>query len=339
MKVSVIVPVYNSEKYLRKSLDSIVHQTYSDIEIILVENGSTDKSLNICTEYKERDQRIVLINEKNNVGAGEARNIGLDKAKGEYVCFIDADDWIEHDYIERMVVSVGTRDVAICGYQAFVEGTNKVDHHFKRRVDLPDNPSVQKYAASYFPNGHIGFLWNKIYKLSVIKDNNIRFQQLSRLEDGFFNIEFFKVASSCIVIPDELYHYRISTATEVIKKHDEEYADLVISLVDSGKEWTVSGDSNEELYKFCLNEIGTCIENLFVGDWGMGYLSRRAYLIQLTMIDTYQDAIKHLDLIGKYRKLLHILVIEKKYVLLQIVVYMKYFLKKYLGQLYYLIKK
>ena len=105
MKTSIIIPIYNSEKYLHKLLESVINQTYKDIEIILVNDGSTDNSLNICEEFRSRDNRIKICN-KANGGVSSARNEGIETATGEYITFIDADDYIDKNYIEMLVNNI-----------------------------------------------------------------------------------------------------------------------------------------------------------------------------------------------------------------------------------------
>lgn len=340
MKVSIVVPVYNAEKYLDKSISALLGQTFGDIEVILVENGSTDNSLAICNKYADIDDRIIVIDTKDNVGAGEARNIGISKAKGEYICFFDADDWYEQTIIEKLLHAAVDydADVAICAYEAYVEGTNKNDHHSCKSIVYKTKRETQQYVADNFPDGHIGFLWNKIYRLSLIKKNELKFPILSRLEDGFFNLDFFNVAASLVVIEDELYHYRISNSEDVIRKHNKEYADLVATLVDYAKDmyvkWGIKSNSNE-LEKFCLNELGTCIENTFVGGWRLRYSERKEYLKRISMVDVYKDALIYLDAVGKYRRLLHTLMEKRHFVILEILVRLKCFMKKNFKKVYY----
>lgn len=344
MKVSIVIPVYNASKYLERSLSCALSQTYKDIEILLVENGSTDNSLDICKEFSDQDRRISVFVADGNVGAGIARNIGIENATGDYICFLDADDWYEDTLVEKMVnaVSNNNADVGICAYEAYVEDGSKVDHHTCNDNYLNNQESVRTYFLNAFPDGHVGFLWNKIYKASVIKENHLTFPPLSRLEDGFFNISFFELASSCVIISDELYHYRLGTADDVIAKHDANYADLVVTLTDEAldafKRWNIDA-STDETYKFCLNELGTCIENVFVGGWGLSIFEKIAYLNQFKYVDTYEDAIEHLDLIGQYRRIIHKLLCSNNYLFLGILIYIKTFVKRYLSKIYYLIKR
>jgi len=342
MKVSVVVPIYNSSKYLDLSIGTLLKQTHTDIEIILVDNGSTDNSLEICNCYAEKDNRIQVIHTDDNIGTGAARNLGVSKATGEYVCFLDADDWFDATLLEKYVNRIDGKDFAICGYLAFRDDADLIDSHSFGTHTFNTKEEVREYVATWFPDGRVGFTGNKFYKLSVIKDNEIVFPELSRLEDGFFNLEFFSYANSGIVIPEELYHYRLAPASVIVQKHNRDYADLVIMLTDATlekrKEWNLNTPT-DEAYRFCLNELGTSIENTFVGDWGMGYIFRKNYLSQLTLIDTYEDAIEHLDLIGRYRRLLHILLNSEHFILLELLVRIKTFGKGKLTWLYYQLKK
>ena len=117
MEISIIVPIYNVEEYLCKCLDSIVNQTYTDYELILIDDGSTDDSGKIADEYSSKDDRITVIHKKNS-GVSDARNRGLENASGKYICFIDADDWIEVSYLEELLLLAKSNDadIAMCSY-------------------------------------------------------------------------------------------------------------------------------------------------------------------------------------------------------------------------------
>ena len=126
-KVSIIIPVYNVQKYLRKCLDSIVNQTFKNIEIIIINDGSSDNSLNICKEYSKKDKRINIIN-KHNEGVSKARNTGLLYATGEYISFIDSDDWVEQNMIEELYNSITSNKADLCICNFIKENKNKRDY-------------------------------------------------------------------------------------------------------------------------------------------------------------------------------------------------------------------
>ena len=169
IKVSVIIPVYNAEKYLRNCLDSIINQTLSDIEIICINDGSTDSSLEILNDYIQRDSRIILINQKNS-GQGKARNKGISVARGDYIAFIDNDDWVDNNYFEELYNTAikNNSDVVLCGAKEYIdEVTNKKDLIIFNDNDL--------YKIKYEMVNDSVAPWIKIYKRDFIVNNNISF--------------------------------------------------------------------------------------------------------------------------------------------------------------------
>lgn len=193
--VSVIVPVYNAEKYLVKCLESIVNQTYKNLEIILVNDGSKDNSLSICQEYAKRDARITVF-DKTNGGVSSSRNFGIDLSSGEYVCFFDSDDYVEISFIEKLVNKIGDNDVCIGGYVAEnynEEGGLTTKEEVLLDIErIDDNFPLQNHKKLFALSMS---LWNKLYRLSLIKENFLRFdEKVSFGEDGLFNADFFLLA-------------------------------------------------------------------------------------------------------------------------------------------------
>lgn len=161
--VSVIVPIYNSEKFLRRCLDSIISQTYKNLEIILVDDGSTDDSLDICNSYCKKDSRITVIKEKNR-GVSFARNVGLKIAKGDYVCFVDSDDSAEPNMVKFLLKDIFDNrvDMSICGYNIIGGVLNS------RRID---NSFLINSREEYHNNYKIyqGYLWNKMFDTKIAR--------------------------------------------------------------------------------------------------------------------------------------------------------------------------
>ena len=209
IKVSVIVPVYNVEKYLRKCLDSIIGQTLKDIEIILVNDGSTDSSLSICEEYAEKDRRITVIS-KENAGPSHTRNTGLKTAKGEYISFVDSDDYIE----ENMLVTLynlgkkSSADIVFCN--------NDIVPFDKFECSLYPYPTGKTVYASefrkdidYFKKG-VATVWRKIYRKDFLSLNNIFFDDTAMIhEDTFFTVLCLEKAKIICGTAEILYHYII----------------------------------------------------------------------------------------------------------------------------------
>ena len=210
--ISVIVPVYNVEKYLGECIESILSQTYENFELILVDDGSPDNSGKICDEYAEKDNRIRVIH-KENGGVSSARNTGLDNAKGEYITFVDSDDIIDKQYLELMykrIVEVDS-DMCFCHFDRF--DANEYEKHQEKipkylAVDFNDKEFID-FASAFFDlkNNVFGSIWRTIYKSSSIE--KIRFNSKIRIsEDLVFAMNAICNSKSICSIPNVLYHYR-----------------------------------------------------------------------------------------------------------------------------------
>ena len=188
-KVSVIIPVYNVEQYLRECLDSVVNQTLKEIEIICVDDGSTDKSLDILLEYAKKDNRITVLKQEN-LHAGVARNAGLAVARGEYLSFLDSDDFFElnmHNEVYKKAVNTNAEIVMFNAY--LYDDTKKQDNEVDWTLKVQDVPEIFSYKD--IPNTIFKlsncWVWNRLYKSAFIKENNLRFQKLGCANDTYFS--------------------------------------------------------------------------------------------------------------------------------------------------------
>lgn len=202
--VSIIVPVYNAEKYLHRCIDSILAQTYTDFEILLINDGSKDKSGKICDKYATVDNRIHVFHKKNG-GASAARNYGLDKAVGKYICFIDADDWVDSNYIESLIPSDG-EDMVIC---SFVKET--MMPAFLSNI-VRDKRNIEASLHLLIDHMAVCSPCCKIMRSDIIKRNNIRFDvNVSAGEDMLFICDYFSAGLDKIrTISLPLYHYYVA---------------------------------------------------------------------------------------------------------------------------------
>ena len=203
-EISIIVPIYNVEKYLHQSLDSIRNQTFSDWECILVDDGSKDSSPDICDEYAKEDQRFKVIHQSNG-GVSKARNTGLENASGKYIAFVDPDDWVEKIYLETFhrLITKYDADIVQCGFsREFTE--------FSRKKPLTDKEKqLSRDEAIYlllFPSGIPSLLWSKLYKKEVVKE---KFPIGKTYEDAYTMPSWFLHAKKVVVSPDLTYHYRM----------------------------------------------------------------------------------------------------------------------------------
>ena len=169
-KVSVIIPIYNQEKYLRECLETVLLQNLQEIEVICVNDGSTDESLSILKEYAKRDDRIVVVSQENK-GVSAARNVGIEIAKGEYISFIDSDDWVAPNFIEKLYETAvkNNADISACGIircrkhykiPLLVYDKSVVTANYNKKLELADIPT---YC----------YVWNKLFLMDIIRKNNI----------------------------------------------------------------------------------------------------------------------------------------------------------------------
>lgn len=211
-KVSVIIPVYNAEQYLRQCLDSVVGQTLRDIEIICVDDGSRDNSVTILKEYAARDSRLRLVREKNR-GAGAARNQGLREATGEYLSFLDADDFFELDMLEKAVARAEA-------YQAQIVVFNSDQYHMDKRQFVPvpwvmvkeDIPPYMPFTYRQLTGNiflsFVGWAWDKLYRRDFVEAHQLRFQEQRTTNDMLFVFSALVLAKRIAVLDDVLAHQR-----------------------------------------------------------------------------------------------------------------------------------
>ena len=211
-KITVIVPVYNVENYLNKCLDSLINQTYKNLEIIVINDGSTDNSGEICQEYAQKDNRIVYI-EKENGGPSDARNAGLDRMTGSYVTFVDSDDWIELDYVEILYKKITEyqADIAVGNYYSFNEAEGMYYFHIfgdSYYEKVYDNVSIFEnlYESQEMKSFALISVFGKLYKADLVK--HLRFDIGKLGEDGYINQKLYLLVQKVIYINQGLYAYR-----------------------------------------------------------------------------------------------------------------------------------
>ena len=220
--VSVIVPVYNAERYLGECLRSLVHQSLQNIEIIIIDDGSTDGSRIIANEFAATDKRIVFISQSNQ-GVSAARNAGLAAARGCYAGFVDSDDLVDPFFYEHMVKLAENHDASlvVCSVNSF-----GVQQKPTSRINLEDSvigiSSENKTIIKNFLQFDYDYAnWNKLYRLDIIRENHLWFDnKLSVWEDLLFNLQFLHYSNTIVTTKKALYHYRIHTESVMAARAD-----------------------------------------------------------------------------------------------------------------------
>ena len=267
--ISVVVAVYNTEKYLSRCVDSILRQTYSNLEILLVNDGSTDLSGEVCHRYAKIDHRVVVI-DKSNGGLTSARKVGFEKARGEYLVFIDSDDYLEKYYIETLFHCLNKEkcDIAICSYY-FDRGSQQIAQtlrHSKNcftREDyateliLPSIYSLEK-DQTRIPN----FMWLRLYSRRVISDQCFISEREVYTEDLFFNAEAYLKCDKIAVVDESLYHYCTNTDSLTHKYRENKYCMEKKRVKEIQKilgQYEIA--DKKRLYLANIRLIWECIEN------------------------------------------------------------------------------
>lgn len=208
MLVTLIIPVYNADRYLRRCLDSVIKQNFVKMEVLLLNDGSQDESLKICREYEERDLRIRVI-DKENTGVSDTRNLGMRLAKGKYLQFMDSDDWLADDAVESMVTAA---ERAGCDFLiADFYRVNKDRYVEKKHIRRTEVMSREEYAmemAKEPADYYYGVMWNKLYRREIIERHGLSCStSMNWCEDFLFNLEYIRYADRFLALPKPVYYY------------------------------------------------------------------------------------------------------------------------------------
>jgi glycosyltransferase involved in cell wall biosynthesis len=220
--ISVIVPVYNAEKYVERCVNSICNQTYSNLEIILVNDGSTDNSKSICEELEKNDSRIILLNQENG-GSSIARNTGIEKASGELITFVDSDDYIDETMYDIMFKLLSEHQLEVVEIERNSESDKVVfDNSFKIENPLEATERIIKTTAFQ--------VWKRLYKRSVVE--NMRFIPNIIHQDVFFTIDVINAVSSIGFINSDLYHYNRESIGIIRSEYSAMKRDIAIRATE-----------------------------------------------------------------------------------------------------------
>lgn len=262
--ISVIIPMYNASRFIKKCITSILNQTYKNFELLIINDGSTDNSLEICNKFN--DKRIKIINQEN-AGCEYARLTGIQQSKGEYICFVDADDWIAKNYLETLITPAQKYNVDITCIKSYkvidkhgiIKFKNGWDN-FQEKLLAPDELKKHNNFLIYnriFSNT----IWGKLYKTSIIDKNKIMPSDIFYGEDTAFNLHLSPNIKSCYLINQYKYYYRYGGNT--LTNHDRYWRDNV-KLYSEIKRMALEYN-NKDLLEFNKNQI------ILIFHWAISY--------------------------------------------------------------------
>lgn len=277
-KISIIIPCYNVAEYLPQCLDSIFNQTYKNIEIICVNDGSTDNTLDILNKYKLNDNRVVVVDQENS-GASAARNHGLNYVTGDYIMFVDSDDWIDLYTCEIALNKALSNDYDLVIWNYIREFPNNpmpkqifsdeeivfFENDVKRKLQRRTLGLFREELAHPENADSIVTIWGKLYRASIIIDNKLKFVDLEKIgtsEDAIFNLEVYKNVNSAIYIPNCLYHYRKNNDASVTSKYNDKLFAQWNNLFSVIEQYIVINKLGDDFYESLDNRVALAIIGL-----------------------------------------------------------------------------
>lgn len=267
-EVSIIVPVYQVEDYIDQCIQSLVCQTFNNIEIILVDDGSTDKSGEICDSWSIKDKRIKSIHTENR-GVSFARNIGINEAVGHWICFVDGDDYADNQMIEIMYEQAkkSDSDIVIGDYTSSAGSHTKVEYFFENKCKFNQVNRQELILDTVLEKRtnitSVGVPWGKLYRTEFIKHNNLEFYiGLKRKQDIVFNIECFINANVILYIHEPIYYYRknINSATHKYAPKYEDTLSLLSGILEQlGTKYNIMPNWDEILFAKRVGFFSECV--------------------------------------------------------------------------------
>lgn len=276
--ISIIIPVFNAEKYLSHCLDCIQNQSYHNFEVICINDGSIDNSERILLDYSKEDSRFIVISITNQ-GVSNARNIGINYAKGEYIMFIDADDWIEKETLALCINEIDDADILMFPYISEHKSGSRKRVLFKEKTLFTEEQSrilarrligpIEQELCNPATLDSYSTIWGKLYSRRIIGTSKfVDLKEIGRAEDTLFNIEVYKRAQQIKYTNEIWYHYRKSNNSQATNKHDPQLTEKFIKLYHYINHLCYSNEEKDALEnRKALNTLGLGLNSCYTHKW------------------------------------------------------------------------
>ena len=346
--ISIIIAVYNGEKYIKKAIESILNQTLKEIEVIVIDDNSKDNTIKIIENIIKKDLRIKLIKLDENKGPGNARNIGIEISKGKYITFCDADDWIEKEMLFSMVklLEKDNMDAILCGYSQDTLKNNKVVN--QKKVIMPkkiilENKNIIKNIPYIDYYKIFSFVCSKVYKVEILKKNKIKFNNKKFGEDYDFNLECFKNINSLIIENKAYYHYikdrnEISLTERKIPNFFENINERFNDMVNLLKEKNIYNEEQKRIISILfIKHMMACVIRTY-SDESFNFSKRYKYIKQMLLNPLSLELYKYADG-NNFKEKIYCSIYKKQNILLMMLFNgIIYFLQKNLNTIFQRIK-
>lgn len=300
--VSVVMPVYGVEKYLKKAVDSVLEQTFQDFELILVDDCSPDKCPRICDELARSDERISVIHHEQNQGLSAARNSGLEKAQGQYIWFMDSDDYIENDLFVQAKESVNYNpaQVLVFGLTEDYYQDNKLHHsiEIKEKRQYLNREELRHHIICLEQKTLYGYAWNKFYQLDYLRSLDLQYEKVTLIEDILFNVKYFMDIDSMNVLEFSGYHYNKRMDNSLTSKYVPDYYELhrkrIQMIYEQYKYWNLCTSKIKEILAILYTRyIYSAIQRNFDVKARMNYKMRKIWVEKMLDDPLVKDIIPY----------------------------------------------
>ncbi len=301
IKVSIIVPVYNVSQYLSRCLESLINQTLKNIEIIVIDDCSTDNSYQIAKEYEKKDNRIVLLKNEKNEGVAFTRNRGLEIANGEYIGFVDSDDWVSIDFYEKLYNSAKKGDFDIAKgsrVEVYQDGSQKIENSLNKRIKEGLKKKLPIFCLFEYE------FWSAIYKKSLLKENNIRFESYLKSAQDYLFLFFVGIYSKTIIIVDDIFYYyycqrKGSIYNSRTKSHYERILHLTNIIINTLNSLELNKNIYDISYNLKINHMLRYYEELKSSREFKDFINDFYYkMIEIIFLYKYKESIDFFKLVN-----------------------------------------
>ena len=285
--ISIIIPTYNVENYISKGLDSCIKQTYKNIEIIVVDDGSTDNTCKVVEEYTRKDNRIFLY-KKDNSGVSATRNLGINKANGDYCIFLDSDDWLKDEAVEVLINNIDDNDLVMCGYSDYVDGKYINAQNYKRAtIDVDD---LLETIGTY--KFHLESACCKLFDLNIIKNSHIYFDEaITNIEDGLFVFNYLHYIRKAKYIDELLWLVNKREDSVTSRPFSESRLTCIDAIYKMINDFNNSYDTHQNLLLYLACTLRYVIISMF-------YSNKKAkYKI---LIKKYREELRHVIRLAEF---------------------------------------
>lgn len=304
-QISVIMPVYNVEKYLERTVESVLNQSFQDLELILVEDGATDTSAQLCDAFAQKDSRVKVLHKKNE-GASIARNKAMELVQSKYIYFMDADDYIEKSMLEEMYNMMETNqlDLVVCGFYFETEGKNKegeiqVEHcpiDYETCI-FNNKEEFKKKFVDLWDKSLLYNIWNKLFRTDLLKEHRIRYMESRLGEDVRFIMDYLLYCNKVGIQKEKYYHYireregslTTSYVPNLFEFREEEYRYMKNFFQEYGIQ---TPEAMEYVARRYIERVLGCVENIFHDLECKGMRARVAYMKRIIRHPSTQEALK-----------------------------------------------